>query len=210
MVTINTKESGSAVDYTFKVLVRFVPFRWSLFVTCANATVIHPPLSPNDNTAIKMLFRVACLFLAIALVSGLESLEDTFKAMKIKAYLPDDPKNKHDQLVVKCIFDPTKADMQSLSKIRLFTSEDGDSYEPLGAVSTDKKSYGLKKTEIKVKGSIKSANLKSKLVIKYRVPDLGYCRYYKCVASGRDITNNKLKEVYEVIEVGSEDGTSCE
>ncbi|GFN93804.1 hypothetical protein PoB_002031000 [Plakobranchus ocellatus] len=159
-----------------------------------------------------MLFRVACLFLAIALVSGLESMEDTFKAMKIKAFLPDNPKNKHGYLVVKCIFDPAKAEMQSLSKIRLYTSEDGDedSYEPLGSVSTDKKSYGLKKTEIKVKGSIKSTSVKSRLVIKYLVPDLGYCRYYKCVASGRDNSNNKLKEVYEVMEVGSEDGTSCE
>ncbi|GFO18271.1 hypothetical protein PoB_004477600 [Plakobranchus ocellatus] len=159
----------------------------------------------------KMLLQTAGLFVLLAAASALTPVENEH-AVKIKGLVPDGDINPTDFLKVKCSFDLTKTNFTSLTKLKLYMSETGaeDDYEAVASVTQTKLTYGQRKKYISVRGKYQiTTDYRSKLKVVWATEDLGWCTYYRCVATGRDPKNNKLLGVYVDKYIGAAEGETC-
>ncbi|GFN93806.1 hypothetical protein PoB_002031200 [Plakobranchus ocellatus] len=148
-----------------------------------------------------MSLREACLIVVVALASAGGPVEDTNNAITfVASYRENGP------LTFKCKFDVSKSAADSLTKLKLFTSLDGSVYEPVGSITAEKLTYGLKRKVITLSGVY---GQKSNLVVTWVSPDDGFCRYYRCNAKGREPNQGKLVEVFQTVQILSRDGSGC-
>ncbi|GFN93825.1 hypothetical protein PoB_002033100, partial [Plakobranchus ocellatus] len=165
------------------------------------------------QTSIKMFLQTVCLLIAASLVSAGDPVKDPFNALKIKAFEPGHENNPGETLKMRCSIDITRTNFVNLTKLKFYAADTYDvfNFETLGSVTEEKFSYGLTRKEIAVGGRFRlDTDYRTKLEITWISEESGYCKLYKCVATGRDPNNGKLLAIYKIFQVNTAEDTCCD
>ncbi|GFO35246.1 hypothetical protein PoB_006175100 [Plakobranchus ocellatus] len=131
-----------------------------------------------------MFLRAACLFVAVALVSSEEPVEDP-KRVILSAFLTGVGR----PLMVQCVAKGQNSKIQFVRDLKLYSSDLSD--EPIFTELRPSEDY-----EMETEASMAERSVR----LTWKSPSDGGCRIYKCVASG-ECPSGQPVQVYSTLKM---------